>query len=168
MRKAHIALAVGGLLAASIAFSFVHPWGDVRAVKSDAALMQGVNIPADVQAVLENKCADCHSDNTRWPAWGYFAPGSWLMERDVHEAREHWNMSQWQSLDTDTKAKLLSKIGSEARSGEMAPKQYVLIHRGAKLTADEQELMYAWAKVERKRIRQQETGAENQKGAEAK
>jgi cytochrome c len=158
--------AVGGLLAASVAFSFVHPWGNVRAAKSEAPLMQGANVPADVQAVLQNKCADCHSDNTKWPAWGYFAPGSWLMERDVHEAREHLDMSKWASFDTDTQAGLLSKMGSEARSGEMAPKQYLLLHRSAKLTPDEQELIYAWAKTERKRIRQQAADAENQKGAE--
>ena len=168
MKKARIALAVGGLLAASVACSFIHPWGNVRAVKSDAPLMQGANVPADVQVILQNKCADCHSDSTRWPVWGYFAPGSWLMERDVHEAREHLDMSKWASFDTDTQAELLSKMGSEARSGEMAPKQYLLLHRSAKLTPDEQELIYAWAKTERKRIRQQAADAENQKGAETK
>lgn len=168
MKKAPLTLAVGGLLAASVTFSFIHPWGNVRAAKSDAPLMQGATVPAGVQAVLQNKCADCHSDSTRWPAWGYFAPGSWLMERDIHEAREHWNMSNWASFDADTQAQLLSKIGSEARSGEMAPKQYLLLHRSAKLTPDEQELIYAWAKAERKRIRQQTADAENQKGAETK
>ena len=87
--------------------------------------MDGANIPGPVRTILENKCADCHSDNTKWPAWGYFAPGSWLMERDVHEAREHLDMSRWQSLDQQTQTELLSKIASEARSGEMPPKQYL-------------------------------------------
>jgi len=135
--------------------------------------MQGATVPADVQAVMQNKCADCHSDNTRWPAWGYLAPGSWLMERDVHEGREHLDMSRWQSFDQDTKIELLSKIGSEARSGEMPPKQYVWIHRSAKLSPDEGELVYAWAKAERKRIRQQTPATDagdagNQKGADTK
>jgi cytochrome c len=161
MKKARIALAVGTLLTASVACSFIHPWGNVRSAKSDVPLMEGATVPADVQAVLQNKCADCHSDNTRWPAWGYFAPGSWLMERDVHEAREHLDMSRWASFDQDTKAELLSKIGSEARSGEMPPKQYVLIHRSANLTPDEQELIYAWAKAERKRLRQQAAATDN-------
>jgi len=110
MRKAHIVLAVGALLPASVACSFIHPWGNVRAVKSDAPLMQGANVPADVQAVLENKCADCHSDNTKWPAYSRLAPGSWLMERDVHEGREHLNMSQWESFDQDTKIDLLGNL----------------------------------------------------------
>jgi cytochrome c len=168
INKARIALAVGTLLTASVACSFIHPWGNVRAAKPDAPLMQGTDVPADVQVVLENKCADCHSDNTEWPVYSHLAPGSWLIERDVHEGREHLNMSRWQSFDQGTKIELLTKIASEARSGEMPLKQYVLIHRSAKLTPDEQELIYAWAKAERKRIRQQAADAENQKGVETK
>ena len=36
----------------------------------------------------------------------------------------------------------------------MPPKQNVLIHRSAKLTPEEGDLVYAWAKAERKRLRQ--------------
>lgn len=133
--------------------------------------MEGTNVPGPVQMVLENKCADCHSQSTKWPLYSHLAPGSWLMERDVHEGREHLDMSRWESFDLDMKVELLSKIASEAHSGEMPPKQYVLIHRRAKLTPEEGELVYAWAKAERKRLRQQATATDagdtgNQKGAE--
>jgi len=173
MKKARIALAVGGLLAASVACSFIHPWGNIRATKSDAPLMQEMNVPADVRVVLQNKCADCHSESTKWPFYSRLAPGSWLMERDVHEGREHLDMSQWQNFDLDMDVELLTKIASEAHSGEMPPKQYVLIHRSAKLTPEESDLVYAWAKTARKRLRQQAAATdsgdtEKQKGADTK
>jgi hypothetical protein len=48
---------------------------------------------------------------------------------------------------------LLSKIASEARSGEMPPRQYLIIHRDAMLTPEQQDLLYLWAKAERKRLK---------------
>jgi hypothetical protein len=155
MKRRRIVLAAGALLTASVTFSFIHPWGNVRNTKSDAPLMEGTNVPEPVKAVLVNKCADCHSENTKWPVYSRLAPGSWLMERDVHEGREHLDMSRWQSFGLDMKVELLTKIASEAHSAEMPPKQYVLIHRSAKLTTGEGDLVYAWAKAERKRLRQQ-------------
>ena len=155
MKRRLIALAAGALLTASVACSFIHPWGNARNPKSDAPLMAGTNVPAPVKAILENKCADCHSESTKWPLYSRLAPGSWLMEHDVLEGREHLDMSRWQSFDLDMEVDLLTKIASEAHSAEMPPKQYVLIHRSAKLTPVEGDLIYARAKVERKRLRQQ-------------
>jgi hypothetical protein len=38
----------------------------------------------------------------------------------------------------------------------MPPRSYTFVHRGAKLTADEQQAVYAWAKAERHRIKKAE------------
>ena len=153
MKPIHIALA-SALLSASLACSFIHPWGNARITKSDDRLMEGINVPPPVRAILENKCADCHSERTKWPRYSRVAPASWLMERDVQDGREHFDMSRWQEFDRDEHVELLTKIAAEAHSGEMPPKQYVLIHRSAKLTPEEGDLVYAWAKAERKRLRQ--------------
>jgi hypothetical protein len=83
------------------------------------------------------------------------------MERDVQDGREHFDMSRWQEFDRDEHVELLTKIAAEAHSGEMPPKQYVLIHRSAKLTPEEGDLVYAWAKAERKRLRQQASAIGN-------
>jgi cytochrome c len=156
MKSARIALAAGVVFAASIVLSLVHPWGDVRSgVQAHTAILDGSNVPAEVQQVLEMKCADCHSNNTRWPAYSRLAPGSWLMERDVHEGREHLNLSRWQQYNLESRIDLLAKIASEARSGEMPVKQYLLLHPKARLSEFEQQLIYDWAKSERKRMKSQ-------------
>ena len=156
MNPTRIALAAGALFAASIVLSFVHPWGNLRSgVKANAPLLDGSVVPDEVRHVLEKKCADCHSTNTEWPLYSRLAPGSWLVEHDVHEGRNHLNMSRWQSYNLETQIDLLTSIASEARSGQMPVKQYLILHPKARLSPEEQRLIYDWAKAERKHIKQQ-------------
>ena len=81
-----IAITYGGLvLAAAVGLSFVHPWGDVRNVDERGEMFGGSEVPRGVREVLEQKCADCHSNRTHWPVYSRLAPGTWLMEHDVSE-----------------------------------------------------------------------------------
>jgi cytochrome c len=156
MNPTRIALAAGALFAAAIALSFVHPWGNLRSgAEADAPLLHGSAVPDEVRHVLEKKCADCHSTNTEWPLYSRLAPGSWLVEHDVHEGRNHLNMSQWQRYNFETQVDLLAEIASEARTGQMPVKQYLILHPKARLSSEEQQLIYDWAKAERKHIKQQ-------------
>jgi len=120
----------------SIGLSFVHPFGNPRVepAKGLDTLLQGAHIPADAKKVLVAKCADCHSNETRWPVYSRFAPGSWLIERDIVEARRKMNLSNWEQMSGDTQDVLIGQIIHEAKSGEMPPSQYRLLHWGAKLT----------------------------------
>ena len=71
-----------------VGLALIHPLA-IRASnlqKGLDTLLQGANMPADAKAVLITKCADCHSNETRWPVYARIAPGSWLIERDIVEA----------------------------------------------------------------------------------
>lgn len=115
--------------------------------------MGGSAVPEDVRRVLEQKCADCHSEKTRWPLYSRLAPASWLVESDVHAGRSHLNMSAWPHYPPDSQIDLLTRIASEVRSGEMPVKHYLFLHPQARLTSQEQQVIYDWAKAERKRMR---------------
>ena len=140
----------------STALSFVHPWGNLRAyARPDRPKLTGAVVPPEVREVLETKCVDCHSESTHWPLYSNFAPASWLMEHDVSEAREHFNMSRWEEYSRESQVDLLTRIGAEARSGEMPLKHYLLLHPGAKLTSKDQQMIYEWTRAERKRVKSQ-------------
>ncbi|HEX3472129.1 MAG TPA: heme-binding domain-containing protein [Silvibacterium sp.] len=156
MNPARIASVFGLVFAASLALSSVHPWGNPRSgIQPATPLLEGSAVPEDVRHVLATKCADCHSANTYYPAYSRLAPASWLIERDVHEGRSHLDMSQWQHYSLESQVDLLTRIASEARSGQMPVKQYLILHPKARLSPQEQQLIYDWAKAERKRIRKQ-------------
>jgi cytochrome c len=130
-------------VAAVVALGYVHPFGNprVESAKGLGTLLEGATMPADAKAVLVNKCADCHSSETRWPVYARIAPGSWLIERDIVEARKKMDLSHWEQMPADKQQVLTAKIFEEAKSGEMSPLQYRLLHWNAKLSkADVQTL----------------------------
>ena len=123
-------------VAAIVALGYVHPFGNPRAepAKGLGTLLAGATMPADAKAVLVNKCADCHSSETRWPVYARIAPGSWLIERDIIEARKKMDLSHWEEMPADKQQVLTAKIFEEAKNGDMPPLQYRLLHWTAQLS----------------------------------
>ena len=130
-------------VAAIMGLGYVHPFGNPRVepAKGLDTLLLGANMPANARAVLIAKCADCHSNETRWPVYARIAPGSWLIERDIVKAREEMDLSRWDQIPVDKQEVLKAKIVQEAKSGDMPPVQYLALHWTAKLSsADVQAL----------------------------
>jgi len=121
---------------ALVALGQVHPFGNPRTEPAHGldTLLQKANMPAPAKAVLVAKCADCHSSETRWPAYARVAPGSWLIERDIVEGRKHMDLSRWAELPPEKQEVLEAKIVQEAKSGDMPLPQYLAIHWSAKLS----------------------------------
>jgi cytochrome c len=114
----------------------LHPFGDPRVEPAEGlgTLLQRAKMPAEAKAVLVAKCADCHSNETRWPVYARIAPGSWLIESDIVEARKKMDLSRWEQMPVDQQDVLMAKIVEEAKSGDMPPLQYRLLHWDAKLS----------------------------------
>jgi cytochrome c len=114
----------------------LHPFGDPRVEPAEGlgTLLQGAKMPPEAKAVLVQKCADCHSSETRWPMYARIAPGSWLIESDIVEARKKMDLSRWEQMPASQQEVLMAKIFQEAKSGDMPPMQYRLLHWNAKLS----------------------------------
>jgi len=74
-------------------------------------------------------CRDCHSNQTEWPWYASVAPSSWLVQHDVDEGREHFNVDEWgrKKNDGDEAAEMV-------REGEMPPWFYLPLHPESQLT----------------------------------
>ena len=126
-----------------VGLGYVHPFGNPRVEPPQGlgTLLQNASMPSGAKAVLLAKCADCHSNETKWPIYARIAPGSWLIERDIIDARKHMDLSQWQNTPPETQQVWMAKIVQEAKSGDMPPPQYLVLHWDAKLSkADVQAL----------------------------
>lgn len=77
---------------------------------------------------------------------------SWLMARDIQQARLHMNLSQWQQYSPEDRVMLLSEVGSAVKNHEMPVQRYVLLHSDARLSDQEREQIYQWTRAERKRL----------------
>jgi cytochrome c len=126
-----------------LGMGYVHPFGNPRVEPPQGlgTLLQDANMPPGARAVLLAKCADCHSNETRWPIYARIAPGSWLIERDIVDARRHMDLSQWKNTLPEIQQVWAAKIVQEAKSGDMPPLQYLVLHWDARLSkADVQAL----------------------------
>jgi hypothetical protein len=104
-----------------------------------------MTVPADVAAILDRSCRDCHSNNTRWPWYSHVAPASWLLIDHVNHGRSHLNVSEWGRYDRPRRAELLKNSCELARKGAMPMPSYLLMHRAARLSPADVETLCAWA-----------------------
>ena len=137
-------------LALSLVLARVHPFGDAglyaQTTTPQNTIMEHSTVPPEVRQTLITKCADCHSMQTRTPFYGHLAPFSWLMERDILEARDEMNLTLWDTYSADDKQALTAKIVQQARTRKMPVPQYTLIHRNASLTDAEIQRLIAWSR----------------------
>jgi len=80
-------------------------------------------------------CADCHSNETKWPWYSVIPPFSALIVRDVNEGREKFNISR---MDMGEDAEEAAEVILE---GEMPLPIYTLMHPEARLTDAERQAL---------------------------
>ena len=79
------------------------------------------------QELFSRACADCHSNETKWPWYSKIPPASWLVVHDVNEGREKFNISAQDMGEADDAAEAVLE-------GEMPMKIYTVMHPEARLT----------------------------------
>lgn len=108
-----------------------------------------ISAPSSVDRVLRRSCYDCHSNETRWPSYSKVAPASWLVAKDVHDARLRMNFSKWpQSVPPEIDCLFKRRIAERADNGEMPPLRYRLLHPSAAVTEEDAALLQKWATEE--------------------
>ena len=129
---------------ASLLLARVHPFGDAGLYAAKAPIPASTSIPENVRTLLTAKCADCHSERPKAPIYGRFAPISWLLERDILQARAAMNLSQWDTYSADQQETYKAKIVQQTKSGEMPLLQYRIIHWKARITQADVQALTQW------------------------
>ena len=138
------AVVIGGM-------SLVHPFGNLRS-PARGAILNGAHIDPATLGIIQRSCQNCHSERTEWPWYSRVAPGSWLLERDVSQARSRINLSHWTEYSPEQQVSILSEIGVAARTGVMPPSRYTLLHPDARLSSEERQAIYSWSRAERRLV----------------
>jgi hypothetical protein len=91
------------------------------------------------RALVKEHCFQCHSNETEWPWYSNIAPGSWLIAKDVFDARREFNFSDWNKNPGE-----LDEMIEAIQEGEMPPIQYWIAHPNSRMNAQQkQELIDA-------------------------
>ena len=97
-----------------------------------------------VRDILQRSCYDCHSNETVWPWYSRVAPASWIVGRDVRQARQHLNFSTWNRLNAADREHALEEILDEVEAGDMPMSIYLPLHPDARLTDADTRLIAEW------------------------
>jgi len=100
---------------------------------------------AELSAVLDRSCGDCHSNATEWRWYSKVAPLSWVMARAVTDGREVVNFSEWGSYPRSVQETLLDASCASATAGKM-PGPYTWFRPEAALSPKDIEVICAAAR----------------------
>ncbi|MBI1276683.1 MAG: hypothetical protein GC179_01010 [Anaerolineaceae bacterium] len=84
-------------------------------------------------------CMDCHSNETTWPWYTSIAPSSWLTALHVKDGRQELNLSEMDNMPAFRRNNLAQNMAEQIRSGNMPPKDYLILHPDARLTDAQKE-----------------------------
>lgn len=111
------------------------------AVKSSVNFVDVKKTPPKIRALIKSACYDCHSNETVYPKYAYFAPISWSIKSHVNEGREHLNFSVWETYNKDLKKSMLDKSIQTIQSKVMPLPGYMVYHKEANLSDAERALL---------------------------
>jgi len=100
-------------------------------------------INPQVGKILDRSCQDCHSNRTAWPWYSHVAPVSWVISKHVNEGREMLDFSEWANQPPASNERML--ICDAVSDGRMPLPGYIVIHRNARLSKRDIELICEWA-----------------------
>lgn len=124
----------------------------IRPEKNDSNIeLNGIStvmqVPESVKQIIKTSCADCHSNNTKYPWYSEIAPISWYLASHVNKGKEHLNFSEWAVYNKDQKNHILKDLDEKLTVHKMPLKSYLILHKEAVLTKDQYDILLNWVKT---------------------
>jgi hypothetical protein len=133
-----------GLLAVFIIIQFIKP-GRNKSTDNSKDITTVVSIPPEIQNILKTACYDCHSNNTNYIWYDEIQPVRWWVENHIHEGKQHLNFSEFATYTRKKQAHKIDEVAETIENDEMPLESYTIMHRNAKLTPAQKEILVNWA-----------------------
>ena len=127
-----------------IVFQFIQPVRNKSGQVLSTDFKRVYAVPANVQAVLQNACYDCHSNNTSYPWYSNIQPMAWVMARHIKNGKDKLNFSDFGIYSVRRQISKLKGIANQVKDDEMPISSYRMMHTKANLTNDEIALIMDW------------------------
>ena len=128
------------LAALFLTAQFVQPPHGRESATKRRTIWEDPNVTPEVKTILRRSCADCHSDQTRWPWYARVAPASWIIANDVHMGREKLDLSDWPLRPQSLAEEIVDAVASR----EMPPRKYLFLHPDARLSSKDLAALDDW------------------------
>lgn len=134
-----------GLLIVLVAIQFVRPAKNNSGEKTkDITTLYPMS--DSVQQIFNKACADCHSNNTKYPWYASIQPLYFWLDHHVVEGKGELNFNEFASYRIGKQNHKLKEVIEQIEEGEMPLASYTLIHKEAILSASEKSTLINWCK----------------------
>jgi len=133
------------LLFVLVAIQFIHPGKNKTDKPQPHYIGHAFTIPADVKNTLAKACNDCHSNNTRYPWYTRFQPVHWWLNKHIKNGKKHINYDEYTNHNLRYQYHKMEETIEMVKEDEMPLGSYTRIHKGARLTETEKNLLINWA-----------------------
>ena len=134
-----------GLLIVLALIQFIQPGRNRSNEILSTDLAKKINVPEDVQKILEIACYDCHSNNTSYPWYSRVQPVGWLQAKHIKQGKAELNFSEFGSYSPRRQVSKLNGIANSIKDGTMPLNSYAMIHKDARLSKEDKALIIKWA-----------------------
>ena len=133
------------LLIALIAIQFFHPKKNIHEGDQLKAISKKFPIAADVTAILDKACMDCHSNNTRYPWYNNIQPVAWWLDNHVKDGKKELNFDEYTNKRPRFQYRRMEQTIDLVKKEEMPLPSYTWAHKDAILTDEEKIKLTNWA-----------------------
>ena len=133
-----------GVIIIFIAIQFITPPRNKSMQVLSTDITNTYSVPENVYAVLKKACYDCHSNNTRYPWYANLQPFGWQLQQHIKNGKKDLNFSEFGSYSSRRKINKLRAIDKSIKNGTMPLSSYTLLHKNARLTKDDIQLIIDW------------------------
>jgi hypothetical protein len=148
MRK-KVILIILGLL---VIIQFIRPARNISTADSINEISKHYMVPDEVKKIMQVSCNDCHTNNTDYPWYTNIQPVGWWMQWHVNEGKKHLNFSEFASYAPKKQHHKLEETEEMIREGEMPLNSYLWVHKDAKLSPEQKDLLINWATALKEKI----------------
>lgn len=133
-----------GVTAILVVMQFFQPLANQSNKINDTHLEKTYAVPQKVKAILAQSCYDCHSDDTHHPWYYRFQPLGWYMAAHIKEGKKALNFSEFGTYSNRRQRNKFRSMLNQVKNGEMPLASYTLVHRNAKLSPEEKQILMDW------------------------
>jgi hypothetical protein len=132
-----------GLLVILVAIQFIRPArnNSANTAKDISTLYP---MPDSIKVIVDKACADCHSNNTKYPFYASIQPISFWLADHIKDGKRHFNFNEFAGYRIAKQNHKLEEVIEQIKEDEMPLPSYTIIHKEAKLTAAEKETLAKW------------------------
>jgi len=130
-----------------IVIQFFRPDRNYSGRVSKQSITQLYPIPDNVNRIIQQSCVNCHSNNTDYPWYANVQPLDLWLNYHIEKGKSQLNLDEFGKYTSSQQINKLRSMKDQIKNGEMPLWSYTLVHKEARLSKSEKDILINWLDV---------------------